>query len=323
MMKSCIAAFFGLALFCGAAFAAEDKITVWFDAGGSPGESYATVLQNGAQQAADDLGIEIKFVYSDWNAEKMITNFRQGMATNPDGMVVIGAPGDDAYMPLIGEAIGKGIQVMCVDTPLPKTFERYQSKGYSYIGVDNYGQGKMLAERSLAHFGLKKGDKVLVWGLKSVPGRGLRAQALVDVYTNVGLDVDYLEISPEANKEATLGAPILTGYIAAHKDCKLIVIDHGALTAQAGTALRSAGIKPGTVGIAGFSLSPATAEAIKSGYVGLVSEGQPYMMAYLAVNQIVLNKRGSFGGIYVDTAGGFVTKDNIDQIAPLAEKAIR
>ena len=96
MMKSCIAAFFGLALFCGAAFAAEDKITVWFDAGGSPGESYATVLQNGAQQAADDLGIEIKFVYSDWNAEKMITNFRQGMATNPDGMVVIGAPGDDA-----------------------------------------------------------------------------------------------------------------------------------------------------------------------------------------------------------------------------------
>ena len=47
------------------------------------------------------------------------------------------------------------------------------------------------------------------------------------------------------------------------------------------------------------------------------------MAAYLAVNQIVLNKRGSFGGIYVDTAGGFVTKDNIDQIAPLAEKAIR
>ena len=181
MMKSCIAAFFGLALFCGAAFAAEDKITVWFDAGGSPGESYATVLQNGAQQAADDLGIEIKFVYSDWNAEKMITNFRQGMATNPDGMVVIGAPGDDAYMPLIGEAIGKGIQVMCVDTPLPKTFERYQSKGYSYIGVDNYGQGKILAERRLAHFGLKKGDKVLVWGLKGVPGRGLRAQALGEV----------------------------------------------------------------------------------------------------------------------------------------------
>ena len=323
MMKSCIAAFFGLALFCGAAFAAEDKMTVWFDAGGSPGEPYARTLQNGAQQAADDLGVDIKFVYTDWNAEKMITSFRQGMATNPDGMVVIGAPGDDAYMPIIGEAIGKGIQVMCVDTPLPKTFEKYQSKGFSYIGTDNYGQGKMTAEQCISYFGLKEGDAVLVWGLKSIPGRGDRAQALVDVFTKAGLKTDYLEISPEANKEAALGAPILTGYIAAHKDCKLIVIDHGALTAQAGTALRSAGIKPGTVQIAGFSLSPATAEAIQSGYVGLVSEGQPYMMGYLAVSQIVLNKRGSFGGVYVDTAGGFVTKDNIAQIAPLAEKAIR
>ncbi len=322
-MKRGIAVIAAILLFCGSAFAADDKLTVWFDAGGSPGETYATVLQNGAQQAADDLGIEIKFVYSDWNAEKMITNFKQGMATKPDGMVIIGAPGDDAYMPLVGQAIEQGIQVMCVDTPLPKTFEKFQPAGYSYIGVDNYGQGKMMAERCLSHFGLKKGDKVLVWGLKSVPGRGLRAQALVDVFTGAGLNVDYLEISPEANKEATLGAPILTGYIASHKDCKLIVIDHGALTAQAGTALRSAGIKPGTVGIGGFSLSPATAAAIKAGYVGLISEAQPYMMAYLAVNQIALNKRGSFGGIYVDTAGGFVTKDNVDQIAPLAEKAIR
>ena len=190
MKKICLAAMAALIIFCGGANA-EDKITVWFDAGGSPGESYATVLQNGAQQAADDLGIEIKFVYSDWNAEKMITNFRQGMATTPDGMVVIGAPGDDAYMPLIGEAIGKGIQVMCVDTPLPKTFEKYQAKGYSYIGVDNYGQGKMLAERSLTHFGLKKGDKIITAGgiygtVKEVKDTTL----LIEVDSNVTLRID-------------------------------------------------------------------------------------------------------------------------------------
>ena len=82
-------------LLAGSASAA-DKLKVWFDAGGSPGESYATVLQNGAAAAAKDLGIDIKFVYSDWNPEKMITNFKQGMASKPDGMVVIGAPGDAA-----------------------------------------------------------------------------------------------------------------------------------------------------------------------------------------------------------------------------------
>ena len=322
MAKRFLAAVILLVFMAGGASAAE-KLKVWFDAGGSPGESYATVLQNGATAAAKDLGIEIKFVYSDWNAEKMITNFRQGMASKPDGMVVIGVPGDAGYEPLIGKALDSGISVMCVDTPLPKTFDKYQSRGFSYIGTDNYGQGKMTAEKCLSYFGLKKGDKVLVWGLKSIPGRGLRAQAMLDVFKKAGLKADYLEISPEANKEATLGAPILTGYIASHKDCKLIVIDHGALTAQAGKALRSANIKPGSVNIAGFSLSPATAEAIKSGYVGLVSEGQPYMMGYMAVAQILLNKRGSFGGVNVDTAGGVVTKPNIDKVAPLANKAIR
>lgn len=322
MFKRIFAAVMLLGLLVGSASAGE-KLKIWFDAGGSPGESYATVLQNGAAAAAKDLGVEIKFVYSDWNAEKMITNFRQGVASKPDGMVVIGAPGDAAYEPLISKAIASGIAVMCVDTPLPATFKKLQSQGFSYIGTDNYGQGKMMAEKCLSHFGLKKGDKVLVWGLKSIPGRGLRATALLDVFKKAGLKADYLEISPEANKEATLGAPILSGYIASHKDCKLVVIDHGALTAQAGNALRSANIKPGSVGIGGFSLSPATADAIKAGYVGLVSEGQPYMMGYLAVNQIVLNKRGGFGGIAVDTAGGFVSKQNIDKIAPLAKKAIR
>ena len=30
-----------------------------------------------------------------------------------------------------------------------------------------------------------------------------------------------------------------------------------------------------------------------------------------------------FGGLVIDTAGGFVDKDNIEQIAPLAEKGVR
>ena len=61
MAKRFLAAVLLVVLMAGGASAAE-KLKVWFDAGGSPGESYATVLQNGAQAAAKDLGIEIKFV---------------------------------------------------------------------------------------------------------------------------------------------------------------------------------------------------------------------------------------------------------------------
>ncbi|MFQ8888396.1 MAG: hypothetical protein ACLR7Z_08760 [Bilophila wadsworthia] len=48
--------------------------------------------------------------------------------------------------------------------------------------------------------------------------------------------------------------------------------DHGSLTAQMGNHLKNAGVKPNTVYVAGFSLSPATAAAIENGYVQLVSK---------------------------------------------------
>lgn len=322
MFKRFTVALIALFVLCGTSNAAE-KMKIWFDVGGGPGESYSTVLQNGAAAAAKDLGADIQFVYSDWNAEKMVTQFRQALSSKPDGMAVIGVPGDDGYEALIDEAFANGIIVTCVDTPLPRMFSKYQSKGFSLIGPNNYGQGKMLAERCLDYFKLQKGDKVFVWGLKSLPGRGDRAKAIIDVFEGAGLTVDYLEISPEINKEAALGAPVLNGYLASNKDCKLAVIDHGALTAQAGNALRAGGLSPDDVAIAGFSLSPATAEGIKSGYVDLVSEGQPYFMGYLAVVQLVQSKNYGFGGMLMDTAGGFVTIENIDKIGPLAEQGIR
>lgn len=301
----------------------EKKLKIWFDTGGGPGESYGTVLQNGAAAAAKDLGLDISFVYSDWSAEKMIENFRQGLAAKADGMVVIGVPGDDGYEPLIDQAFEQGAVVTCVDTPLPRLYQKYQSRGFGLIGPDNYNQGKMLAERCVAKFDLKSGERVMVWGLKSIPGRGRRAQAIIDVFDAAGLETDYIEISPEINKDATLGGPVLTGYLSSHKDCKLVVIDHGALTAQSGNALRSAGIAPDAVNVAGFSLSPATAEAIRGGYVDLVGEGQPYLMGYLAVATIVQTKHAGFGGLVIDTAGGFVDSGNIEMIAPLAEAGIR
>lgn len=302
---------------------ADKRLKIWFDTGGGPGESYGTVLQNGAAAAAKDLDVDITFVYSDWSAEKMLENFRQGLASKPDGMVVIGVPGDDAYEPLIDQAYAQGALVTCVDTPLPRLHRKYQARGFGLIGPDNYNQGKMLAERCVAQFGLEKGDRVLVWGLKSLPGRGRRAQAILDVFEKAGLTADYIEISPEINKDATLGGPVLTGYLSSNEDCKLVVIDHGALTAQSGNALRAAGMKPDRVAVAGFSLSPATAEALRSGYLDLVGEGQPYLIGYLAVVNLVQSHLCGFGGLVIDTAGGFVDKENIERIAPLAEKGVR
>lgn len=298
-------------------------MTIYFDVGGAAGETYSTVVQNGATQAAADTGATVKFVYSDWNPQIMLENFKKSVAAKPDGIVVMGHPGDDAYAPLINEAESKGIVVTATDSELPKLMSAYKSKGFGYSGVDNKMRGTALATEALRRFKLGKGDEALVWGLKSQLTRGLSTVGMIEALEKAGVKVGYMEIPPEVDKDASLGAPLMTAYLAAHPQTKAVFMDHGGLTAQLENFFRAAGVPPGKVIGCGFSLSPATASAIKSGYVSLVGDGQPFLQGYLPVLQVVLSKKYGFSGLTVDTGAAFVHKDNIDLIAPLAEKGLR
>jgi simple sugar transport system substrate-binding protein len=135
--------------------------------------------------------------------------------------------------------------------------------------------------------------------------------------------VDYIEIDAATNKDPASGAPTFAGYVTANPDVKLVVTDHGGLTATAQKYLEAAGKKPGEINIAGFDLSPATVEAIKGGWTGLVIDQQPWLQGYLPILQICLSKTYGFSGLNIDTGSGFADKSNIDFLAPLAAKEIR
>lgn len=298
-------------------------MTVWVDTGGSVGDGYGTIVQNGAKAAAADLGCELRLVYSDWNPETMLVNFRNAVAASPDGIVIMGHPGDASFGPLVEQAVKKGIVVTSVDTALPGVREANRGKGFGFVGTDNYSQGKALAEEVVRRAELKKGDRVFVWGLKRLPERGRRAQAILDVLEQAGVVADYLEITPEIDKDPALGGPVVAGYMSRQPDVKAMIVDHGSLTSQMGNHLKNAGVKPKTVYVAGFSLSPATAAAIEAGYVQLVSEAQPFLMGYYGVLQTVLSKKYGFTGLSIDTGGGLVDEFNVNSIADLAKKGLR
>ena len=79
--------------------AQEDKwcsgVNIVFFPGGTPGGPFETVVYNGAVQAAADLGVNMETVWSDWDPEKMVRQFVEAAATKPDGIAVMGHPGDD------------------------------------------------------------------------------------------------------------------------------------------------------------------------------------------------------------------------------------
>jgi simple sugar transport system substrate-binding protein len=311
----------------GPAPAAEDKwcsdTKIVFFPGGSPGGPFATVVYNGALAAQADLGADVEYVWSEWNMEKMVTQFAQAAALNPDGIAIMGHPGDDAFEPLVDEAEAAGIIVTSSNTQLPRLQGRYGSNGFGYVGAILYDAGYALGSEAVARFGLAEGDRAFVWGLLAQAGRGERTKGVIDALEDAGLVVDYLEIDDATNADAAAGVPQFVGYASANPDVKLVVTDHGALTATLETYLSSAGFGPDDVIGAGFDLSAPTVEAIRGGWTDLVIDQQQWLQGYLAVLQICLTDNYAFTGLHVDTGAGFAHADNVELLADLVEQQIR
>jgi simple sugar transport system substrate-binding protein len=300
----------------------SDTKIVFFP-GGSPGGPFATVVYNGGLAAAVDTGADVEYVWSDWNPEKMITQFSEAMATNPDGIAIMGHPGDEAFAPLVEEAEAQGIVVTSMNTQLPTLQAQYGSNGFGYVGAINYDAGYALGQESISRFGLVSGDQAFVWGLLAQAGRGERTQGVIDALEEVGVEVIYLEIDDATNADAAAGVSQFVGIMSANPDIKLVVTDHGALTATLETYLTSAGLGPDDVYAAGFDLSSATVEAIKGGWTDLVIDQQQWLQGYLAVLQICLTDNYAFTGLHINTGAGFAHADNVELLEALVEQQIR
>ena len=294
-----------------------------FFPGGSPGGPFATVVYNGAVQAAADLGANMETVWSDWNPEKMITQFSEAVATSPNGIAVMGHPGDDAFRPLVEDAEAQGIIVTSMNTQLAELQAQYSSGGFGYVGAILYDAGYALGAESISRFGLQAGDQAFVWGLLAQAGRGERTQGVVDALEDAGLEVIYQEIDDATNADAAAGVPTFVGVMSANPDIKLVVTDHGALTATLETFLTSAGYGPDDVYAVGFDLSSATVEAVRSGFTDLVIDQQQWLQGYLSVLQICLTHNYAFTGLHIDTGAGFLHAGNVELLAALVEQQIR
>jgi simple sugar transport system substrate-binding protein len=314
-----------LALFCFAdpIFGKEKKIRIIFFTGGSEGGSFTSIVYNGARSAQRDLGVDVEYIWSGWNSGTMLSQFKKELKSNPDGIAIMGHPGDDDFGPLIEQAVQEGIIVTSQNTELPVSEARFKGKGFGYVGAENYTAGFRLGKATLQRAKIRPGDQALVWGLLSEPSRGMRTRGIIDVLEKNGIQVDYIEIAPAINSNASLGFPVIKKYLAENPGTKLLIVDHGALTATVSSFLKATRLKPGMLYVAGFDLSPETATGIQEGWIGAVLDQQPFLQGYLPVLQIYLTRKYGFTGMHIDTGAAIIDKSNIKFVLSLAKRGIR
>ena len=302
--------------------AQDDKIVVYMQMGGTQGDGTTLARTNGARAAAEALGIELHEQYSGWDQQTMINQFKEALAADPDGIVIMGHPGEDAFEALVEEAIDRGIIITSGNNSLPNLQQRYQAQGFGYAGADLWTGGYMTGKAMVAA-GLGEGDTALVYDIWHQELRSRSPQGIKDALEEAGVEVDVLDVSQEVDSDVSLATPILTAYLEAHPDIKAIGTQHGNITAALVNVLKEAGYEPGEVIVGGIDLSPATVEGIREGYISASFDQVLYLQGFIPIQQIWLTKTLMIPGLVVDTGVGVVTPDNIEAIVPLIEQGLR
>ncbi len=299
-----------------------EGMVMYMQMGGNAGDGATLARTTGARDAAKAFGIQVIEQYSAWQPEVMLNHFREGMAASPTCIGIMGHPGSDAFTDLVADARGEGIVVTSGNAPLSALMDQHQAGGFGYAGVELYAGG-YLTGKSMVEEGLVAGDKALVYGLLSEAERGQSTKGMFDALEEAGVQVDYLEISPEVNGDSSLSVPILTAYLANNPDVKGMGTQHGGVTSFMAKALEDSGKAPGDVIVGGIDLAPATIDGLEDGYISTVLDQQLYLQGFLPVTQCVLSANYGFTGISVNTGSGTVTPDTIGALVPLIERGIR
>jgi simple sugar transport system substrate-binding protein len=305
-----------------AAAQGDETLVVYMQMGGTQGDGTTLARTNGAKDAAEALGIELHEQYSSWDQQAMINQFKEAMAAEPDGIAIMGHPGEDAFQALVDDAVSQGIIVTSGNNSLPNLEAKYGGLGFGYAGADLY-QGGYVTGRAMVAAGLEAGDEALVYDIWHEELRSRSPQGIQDALEEAGVIVDTLDVSQEVNSDVSLATPILTAYLEAHPDLKAIGTQHGNITAALVNVLSANGYEPGDIIVGGIDLSPATVAGVQEGYISATFDQVLYLQGFIPVLQIWLTKNYMIPGLHIDTGVGVVTPGNIAGIVPLIEAGMR
>lgn len=295
-------------------------VTIRFFAGGAEGDAFASIVYNGAVQAAKDTGAKVDYVFSGWSSERMIQQLREAVAAKPDGIAMMGHPGNAAIMPLAEEASKAGIKMMYQNVPVDEVTAKF---GGGYVGAQQNPQGRALGEESIRRFGLKSGDVAIVMSDWSQIERAERELGTLQVFEEAGIKVVKLQSPSDTGGDPNVAIPIITAAIAANPDAKLIAYPGGQPLGNASVYMQAAGKDPGDIVNIGFDTSPQVVQGFKDGWVQLTADQQPFLQGYMPILSLCQQVVYGLGAINVDTGAGFVTPDNYEAVAELAIEGLR
>jgi simple sugar transport system substrate-binding protein len=274
----------------------------------TPGDTFWDKIKSGAQQAAQNYGIDLKYS-NDPEASKQATLIQNAVDSNVDGIATTLAT-PDALAGAVKDANAADIPVVAFNSGI----EDYQDVGaLMYFGSDENLAGATAGERISEAGGNNPLCVIQAAGSVALEARCAGVKGKAPNTENIQVN--------GADDSAVVSS--LQAKLSQDKSIDYIVTLGAPIALDALKAMEASGSKAKLVT---FDLNADAAQGIKDGDIEFSIDQQPYVQGYQAVTALYLKlKNGNDigGGGPVLTGPSFVDKDNIDVILPFAQKGTR
>jgi len=282
---------------------------------GQASDPYWSVVQNGVNQAAEDMGVQVDYQAPDtFDMVAMAQLIDAAVASQPDGMA-ISIPDADALGDSIRAGVEAGIPMVSLDSGSDVAAELGM---LTHIGQTEYeagvGAGQRMGEAGVTT-ALCVNQEVGNVALDD------RCRGFTDGLAESGGTVQVVEVDLNNPTEAQAR---MEAALSTNPDVDGVLTLGPTGAAPALEALRGTG-QLGAIQLATFDLSPDVLEAIESGDILFAIDSQQYMQGYLPIVLLTLNATNlnTIANPVVMTGPGFVTQENAAEVIDLAAAGTR
>ena len=278
---------------------------------GQASDPFWSVVKNGVDQAATDMGVEVDYSAPEtFDMVKMSQLIDAAVASDPDGLAV-SVPDADALQESIQKANEAGIPMVTLNSGV----DDYEQLGaLTHVGQTEFIAGEGAGER-LANEGV---DNALC--INQEVGNVALDDRCAGFEEGLGGQVEVVAVSLTNPTEAQ--AKIET-VVRQNPDINGMLALGPTGAEPALKALRETG-KLQDITLATFDLAPSVLQAIDQGDMVFAIDQQQYLQGYLPV--VYLTNYIQYGVVPAEevlTGPAFVTEDNAEQVIDLSKKGIR
>lgn len=293
-----------------AANVAREDVNIIYVLPATAADPFFSRIQNGIDQAAEDMGVEVDFRAPDtFDMVEMGRLIEAAAASEPDGLVVSIAD-EDALEDPIRQAVDAGIPVVAINSGR----EVYKDLGIlSYVGQLEYEAGVEAGER-MANEGVDNAvcinQDVGVYTLEQ------RCEGFAE---GLGGQVETVAVD---TTDPSGARSRVQNYVRQNEDINGMM----GLGSTAGEAAidAAAALDDRDIQVATFDLSPSILRAISDGDMLFTVDQQQYLQGYLPVVMLTLySQYGTMPQNEVQTGPAFVTQENAEEVLELSEADIR